>query len=86
MLDSSEPGPVNLGNPDELAVHHLAELIIALTGSPSSATVCPTSIDDPTRRKTVIERAAERLVWKPSIPIEAGLQRRSIGSASSPAK
>ncbi len=75
MLDSSEPGPINLGNPDELSVEELAELVVQLTGSTSHITHCPLPVDDPVRRRPVIERAAQRLGWTPSVPIEAGLTR-----------
>jgi dTDP-glucose 4,6-dehydratase len=35
MLDSAEPGPINLGNPAELTVAEIAELIRELTSSTS---------------------------------------------------
>ena len=75
MLDSSEPGPVNLGNPEEIRIDELADLVIALTGSTSKRTVCPLPEDDPTRRKPVIDRSAERLGFAPSVPVEIGLKQ-----------
>lgn len=75
MLDCSEPGPVNLGNPHELTVEELAELVIELTGSSVGITEYPSPEDDPEKRKPIIERAAERLGWRPAIPIEVGLER-----------
>lgn len=75
MLDSSEPGPVNLGNPQELTVLALAELVVELTGSSSPITRHPLPVDDPVRRRPVIDRAAERLGWAPSISVETGLKQ-----------
>ena len=75
MLDSSEPGPINLGNPDEKSIEELAQLVVRLTGSASHITYCPLPEDDPVRRKPVIERATQRLGWTPSVPLEAGLAR-----------
>ena len=34
MLDSREPGPINLGNPVELTIRQIAELVRELVGSP----------------------------------------------------
>ncbi|WP_225833524.1 UDP-glucuronic acid decarboxylase family protein [Streptomyces sp. NK08204] len=75
MLDRDEPGPVNLGNPVELTVLKLAELVLDLTGSRAEVQFHPLPVDDPTRRRPVIARAAERLGWVPEVDIEEGLRR-----------
>ncbi|MER6378808.1 UDP-glucuronic acid decarboxylase family protein [Streptomyces sp. NPDC001250] len=75
MLDRDEPGPVNLGNPVELTVLELAELVLRLTGSRAEVQFHPLPVDDPTRRRPVIARAAERLGWVPEVGIEEGLRR-----------
>ncbi|MCH9720563.1 MAG: SDR family oxidoreductase [Actinomycetia bacterium] len=75
MLDSSEPGPINLGNPQETSIQEFAELVIELTGSDSSIVHCPLPVDDPVLRKPVIDLAVERLGWSPSIEIRTGLAR-----------
>jgi nucleoside-diphosphate-sugar epimerase len=75
MLDSDEPGPVNLGNPEERTVTELAELVLALTGSAGPVVHLPLPVDDPTRRRPVIDRARERLGWAPAISTEEGLRR-----------
>lgn len=74
MLDSTEPGPINLGNPRESTVLELAELAVRLSGSASEIIRRPLPIDDPARRKPVIERAGEKLGWAPEISVETGLQ------------
>jgi len=75
MIDSTELGPINLGNPVELTVRELAALIIGLTGSRSVVEHHPLPRDDPMRRRPAIALAEERLGWKPEVPIEQGLLR-----------
>jgi dTDP-glucose 4,6-dehydratase len=75
MIDSAEPGPVNLGNPEELTVAQIAALVIRITGSSSCTEHRPLPADDPVRRCPVIVRARERLGWRPAIRAEDGLYR-----------
>ncbi|MGD0064939.1 MAG: UDP-glucuronic acid decarboxylase family protein [Streptosporangiaceae bacterium] len=75
MIDSPEPGPVNLGNPEELTVAEIAALVIRITGSSSGTEHCPLPADDPARRCPVIARARETLGWRPVILAEEGLYR-----------
>lgn len=75
MIDSSEPGPINLGNPAERTVGSLAELIIALSGSHSRIEFYPLPQDDPTRRRPDIELARTRLGWEPRVDVLDGLER-----------
>jgi dTDP-glucose 4,6-dehydratase len=74
MLGSDALGPVNLGNPYELTVSELAQLVIQLSGSSSSVVHRPLPQDDPTRRQPDIKRAGQLLGWKPSVPVEEGLR------------
>jgi dTDP-glucose 4,6-dehydratase len=75
MLDSRERGPINLGNPVELTVCQIAELVRELAGSPSKIELHPLPEDDPTRRKPDITRARERLGWSPQVPVREGIVR-----------
>jgi dTDP-glucose 4,6-dehydratase len=75
MIHSPERGPVNLGNPEELTVSSLAELVLELTGSSSPIEYRPLPADDPTRRRPAIERASEALDWRPEIPVAEGIRR-----------
>ncbi|MEV6755320.1 UDP-glucuronic acid decarboxylase family protein [Streptomyces sp. NPDC051214] len=74
MLDSDREGPVNLGNPSERTVRELAELVLHLTKSPSRIVCRPLPVDDPTRRRPVINRAVEQLGWMPRVPLDEGLR------------
>ncbi|OXM49363.1 NAD-dependent dehydratase [Amycolatopsis thailandensis] len=75
MLERVHLGPVNVGNPVELSVRQVATLIKELTGSASSLKFVPTMIDDPRRRKPVIELAERELGWWPRTELRAGLRK-----------
>jgi UDP-glucuronate decarboxylase len=69
------PGPINLGNPGEITIRHLAERIIALTGSRSKLTFGPLPPDDPIQRQPDITRAEATLVWAPAVQLDEGLRK-----------
>lgn len=73
--DNKVSGPVNLGNPREMTVLELAELIIQKTGSNSKIIFDKLPEDDPVKRKPNIELAIKILQWEPAIPIEVGIDR-----------
>jgi UDP-glucuronate decarboxylase len=66
--------PVNLGNPDELTVKNLVDIVVAMTGSASRIVYRPLPMDDPRRRKPDITRAVELLDWRPLVDLEKGLE------------
>lgn len=72
--DGPQPGPVNLGNPNELTVRRLVEDVLAMTGHRSAVTYHPLPQDDPRRRKPDISRAREVLGWAPRTPLAEGLR------------
>jgi len=68
-------GPVNLGNPDEISVLHLAEKIINITGSGSRIVFKPPREDDPLIRKPDITLAMNTLDnWRPGRSLDEGLR------------
>jgi dTDP-glucose 4,6-dehydratase len=75
MLDSDDPGPINLGNPVELTILELAELVLELAGSSSRIELRPLPQDDPTRRRPDIAKARSRLRWSPRVPVREGIAR-----------
>lgn len=75
MLDATEPGPVNLGNPNERMVTELAKLILEITGSTSPIEYHPLPTDDPTRRRPEIAKAQRLLGWSLHVDAEEGLRR-----------
>jgi dTDP-glucose 4,6-dehydratase len=86
MLDNHLPGPINLGNPNEITVLELAELVLRLTRSSSKIVHRSPIEDDPVRRCPDISLASHLLKWAPTVSLEEGLKRtiawqRSLGSA-----
>ena len=67
--------PVNIGNPRELTVRQIAELIIKLTDSGSRIEQHPLPADDPKVRRPDISRAKALLSWEPEIVLEDGIRK-----------
>ena len=74
-LEQDFAGPVNLGNPNEISIKELAELIIKITDSKSELRYLALPGDDPKQRKPDIELAKTMLGWEPSISLEEGILR-----------
>ncbi len=79
LLDAAESPavhePVNLGNPQEVTMRELAELVVRLTGSRSPITYTARPPDDPEVRCPDISRAKALLDWQPEVALEDGLAR-----------
>jgi dTDP-glucose 4,6-dehydratase len=77
LLLSDEHLPVNLGNPDEISILGLAEMINRLLNNTAEVVLLPDKRGegDPQRRRPDISRAARILQWKPTIGLEEGLQK-----------
>lgn len=67
--------PVNLGNPREMTIRDIAELVIALTDCRGGLDFRPLPQDDPRQRRPDIARAKVWLNWSPQVSVEDGLQR-----------
>jgi UDP-glucuronate decarboxylase len=68
-------GPVNLGNPNEISVLELAEMVISMIGSKSRIVYKPLPTDDPQQRQPDISLAKAQLDWQPQTPLEEGLKK-----------
>jgi dTDP-glucose 4,6-dehydratase len=66
-------GPVNLGNPTEMTVRRVAEIIRDHAHSTSEIHYVPAGQDDPQRRCPDIRLDREALNWAPKIDVEDGL-------------
>jgi len=75
LLHSSYPGPVNLGNPEELTVLDVAQRILKLVGGTSRIVSAPLPPDDPRVRRPDISLAKRELGWSPQIGPDEGLAR-----------
>jgi UDP-glucuronate decarboxylase len=67
-------GPCNLGNPHEVTVCDIANLVLGQVGSKSRIEHRPLPQDDPKRRKPVISLAQRSLQWRPRVSLEEGLR------------
>ena len=68
-------GPINLGNPQEVAIIDLARKVIATTGSGSELVHAPLPEDDPLQPCPDISLARERLGWSPTDGFDSGLEK-----------
>jgi dTDP-glucose 4,6-dehydratase len=75
LAASGEHLPVNLGNPAEMSLVELAEVVIRVTGSPSEIVFEALPMDDPQVRQPDITRARQLLGWEPEVSLEEGLRR-----------
>ncbi len=67
--------PVNIGNPRELTVMEVAQLVLKLAGSGSSIHQEPLPVDDPRVRRPDIQHAKTLLNWEPRVELEDGLRK-----------
>jgi len=74
LLRSNCNEPINIGNPDEIAILQFAKEIIQLTKSKSKISFMLLPEDDPKVRQPDITRAKEILQWEPKVPREEGLK------------
>ncbi|MEI6452556.1 MAG: UDP-glucuronic acid decarboxylase family protein [Actinomycetes bacterium] len=75
LAGSGAHEPVNLGNPGELTLLELAELVLEVTGSAAEVVFQALPTDDPRVRCPDITRATELLDWEPRVTLRAGLAR-----------
>ncbi len=66
---------INLGNPDERTIKHLAELVKRLCDSNSEFEYLPERPDDPYKRCPDITKATKLLGWKPTVDLESGMKQ-----------
>jgi dTDP-glucose 4,6-dehydratase len=75
LFNSSETGPVNIGNPNEFTIAELAEIVLELTGSSSPLDYRELPVDDPKVRKPDNTRARTLLGWQPRVELREGVNR-----------
>jgi len=73
LLFSDLAGPVNIGNPEEMTILELANLIRELTGSDSPLEFTERPQDDPSQRRPDIALARTELGWEPEVTLRDGL-------------
>ena len=78
MNQNKTVGPVNLGNPNELTIKEVANIIHNIisthySGTTSKIIYKELPMDDPKKRKPDIQKANKYLDWKPNVKLEDGL-------------
>ncbi|MCX5205048.1 SDR family oxidoreductase [Streptomyces sp. NBC_00237] len=74
-LEQGHPGPVNLGNPEEVTMRQLALTVRDACDSESPLSFVPRPEDDPQVRRPDISRATAELGWAPRTELREGLRR-----------
>jgi nucleoside-diphosphate-sugar epimerase len=64
---------INLGNDDEKKIIEIAKLVKKLTSSKSKIVFKAGPKDDPKKRKPNLDKAYKLLQWRPTTPLEEGL-------------
>ncbi len=78
VLDGHLTGPVNVGDPFECTIRHLAERVVALAESPSEIITVPLPPEregDPAQRRPDISLINTTYGWTPTIELDEGLTR-----------
>jgi len=73
--DDSITGPVNLGNPVEMNMLELAEMVKDISGSTSGIVFHELPEDDPMQRQPNISLAMKTLGWEPQTAVREGLAK-----------
>ncbi len=75
LMMSDYHDPVNIGNPHEMTIKEMAQMVIKLSGSQSSLVAEPLPVNDPKVRQPNTTLAKKLLNWEAKVPIEDGLKR-----------
>jgi len=75
MNNDKTIGPINIGNPYEITVKNLADILTNMIETKSKIIYQPLPSDDPTKRKPDITKAINILNWSPQIELSQGLTR-----------
>jgi dTDP-glucose 4,6-dehydratase len=75
LLVSDYPGPVNLGNPEEVTILELAQVIQDIVGAHPGIEFLQAATDDPRVRRPDVSLAMRELGWKAAIGLTDGLGR-----------
>ncbi|MEZ0322929.1 MAG: UDP-glucuronic acid decarboxylase family protein [Hydrogenothermaceae bacterium] len=74
VKDGLDGEVINLGNPEEITIYQLAQIILNKTGSKSKIVFREKPEDDPVKRCPDISKAKSLLNWEPKISLDKGLE------------
>jgi UDP-glucuronate decarboxylase len=75
MNNSETIGPINIGNPHEITVKELAEIITNMIKCNSKIVYMDLPSNDPMKRKPDITKAKHFLNWEPIVDLTTGLEK-----------
>jgi dTDP-glucose 4,6-dehydratase len=75
LAESELHEPVNIGNPAEMSLLEMAQLVVELTESRSEIVFEALPVDDPQVRQPDITRARDLLGWEPAVELREGLAK-----------
>ena len=73
LMNGTNCGPVNIGNPNEFTIRQLAELVRTKINPSIELIELPLPSDDPLQRQPVISLAQNELGWQPIVQLDEGL-------------
>jgi dTDP-glucose 4,6-dehydratase len=75
LAESDVHEPVNIGNPSEMTLLEMAQVVVELTESRSEIVFEALPVDDPQVRQPDITRARDLLGWEPRVELRDGMKR-----------
>jgi nucleoside-diphosphate-sugar epimerase len=75
LMNTEYVYPVNIGNPHEITVKELANIVLYFTNSKSKFVYKNLPLDDPSNRKPDITKAKNILQWEPKCDLETGITK-----------
>lgn len=80
LMDTADivTGPLNIGNPAEISIRELAEMVIGLTNSSSRLVHADKLEDDPRQRQPDISKTRQLLEWEPRTTLRDGLKKTIV--------
>lgn len=74
LMESGRTGPYNIGNPEEVSVLRVAEIVKGLTENAHPYRFMPLPSEDPRRRRPDISAIRRDMDWSPEVSLEQGLR------------
>ena len=74
MNNNETKGPINIGNPNEITIKELVDILLTMINTKSNVTYLDLPSDDPEKRRPNITKANTFLNWSPLIDLNDGLK------------
>jgi UDP-glucuronate decarboxylase len=74
MNNDQTKGPINIGNPNEITIKELVDILLTMINTKSNVTYLDLPSDDPEKRRPNITKAIDLLNWLPVTDLKVGLK------------